>query len=458
MKENKINYDASLDAKMEERSKVEHLRDSSELVEVNNKKVSKISGYKFKILVRDKNPLEGNLTREELDLICRLYVSDGTNLSQREVSRYFPLYTFQEFKKILRAFNITKASSPFAPHMLEEKTTEELIQLSLQRKENDYLKKYELQKEKLHETRYRELLKDHSELKQGIANFKEFLSTLNIEVNLDIVKPEKDTDVAIVLYLSDMHIGAEVSNYSIYDNNFNKEEVQKRMRKIIEEILRNAQTIGATKLVICNLGDSLDGYNGQTTRAGHILPQNMNNKDQYKTFISSMLYLIGNFANSGVFNEIKYYCVEGGNHDGDVGFIANQALIASLNILNPEIEAVVFEKFLDYFTLFGNTFILTHGKDAKDMFKNMPLTINDKTENQLNEFIDYVGLSGKIHVIKGDLHQSATTYAKKFRYKSVGSFFGSSEWIHKNFGNTKAVLDYDVVTPNSIFESRILLN
>ena len=446
MEENVI-YDASQDAKMEERIQVEQIRTEG-----------KITSYKFKILVRDKPALEGELTRDEVDLMYRLYAADGTNLTQREVSRYFPLYTFQEFKKILRAFNITKASAPFAQHILEEKTTEELIQLSLQRKENDYLKKYELQKEKLHETRYRELLKEHHELKQGVANFKEFLSDLKIDFNLDIVKPTKDSDIAIVVYLSDMHIGAEVSDYSIYANPFNKEEVMRRMNLIIVELLRNAQTLGATKLIICNLGDSLDGYNGMTTRGGHPLPQNMNNKDQYKTFISSMLYLFSNCADSGIFNEIKYYCVEGGNHDGDVGFIANQALIASLNILNPEIDARVFEKFMDSFELFNNTFILTHGKDAKDMFKNMPLVINDKTENQINEFIEYKGISGNIHVIKGDLHQTATTYAKKFRYKSVGSFFGSSEWIHKNFGNTKAVVDYDIVTPNGIFESRILLN
>jgi hypothetical protein len=161
---------------------------------------------------------------------------------------------------------------------------------------------------------------------------------------------------------------------------------------------------------------------------------------------------------SAQFASIQYVCVEGGNHDGDVGFMANKSLEACLAVLNPEIEVRIFEQFIDYFILGNHTFILCHGKDAKDMFRNMPLTINDKIENQINEFIDYHGLIGDIHFIKGDLHQSATTYGKKFRYKSVGSFFGSSEWIHKNFGNTKAVLDYDVVFDDDIFESRLILN
>ena len=89
--------------------------------------------------------------------------------------------------------------------------------------------------------------------------------------------------------------------------------------------------------------------------------------------------------------------------------------------------------------------MLCHGKDQKDVFKGMPLTLNDKTENQINEYLDYIEVTKNVHFIKGDLHQSATTYGKRFRYKSVGSFFGSSEWIHKNFGNTKACCEFDVI-------------
>ena len=95
------------------------------------------------------------------------------------------------------------------------------------------------------------------------------------------------------------------------------------------------------------------------------------------------------------------------------------------------------------------------------MFKNLPLTINDKTENYINEFIDSRGITGgvkKTHFVKGDLHQSATTYAKRFRYKSVSSFFGSSQWIHMNFGNTPPAIDLDIISGDDIFESRLILN
>ena len=146
--------------------------------------------------------------------------------------------------------------------------------------------------------------------------------------------------------------------------------------------------------------------------------------------------------------------------DGDVGFMANKSLEACLMALNPEIEVSIFEQFIDYFVINNHYFVLSHGKDAKDMFRNLPLIINDKVENQINEYLDYndIYADRRVSFIKGDLHQTAATYAKRFRYKSVGSFFGSSEWIHKNFGNTKAVVDYDIMLDDDIFEGRILLN
>lgn len=144
--------------------------------------------------------------------------------------------------------------------------------------------------------------------------------------------------------------------------------------------------------------------------------------------------------------------------DGDFGFAANKALEGILNMINPNIEVTIFEKYIEHFRVDDHTFILCHGKDAKDVFKNMPLTLNDKTENQITEYLNYHSLRGSIHFIKGDLHQSATTYGKRFRYKSVASFFGSSEWIQKNMGNTLPAVDFDIINDDTILETRLLLH
>lgn len=91
------------------------------------------------------------------------------------------------------------------------------------------------------------------------------------------------------------------------------------------------------------------------------------------------------------------------------------------------------------------------------MFKNWPLVLNEKTENIINEFMDSNYIQEAI-VIKGDLHQSAVTYGKRFTYRSVGSLFGSSGWIMKNFGNTKAACDYMIMEDNKCYNGRIILN
>lgn len=452
-------YDASLDAEMEERSKVDLVRDDSESIKVGDKLIGKIKSYKYKVLVRNKPDVEGEFSREQMDLIYRLYSAEGSNLQQRHVSRYFPDITFSDFKRILRAFNITKSSSPLAPHVIEEKSLDELVELTMNSKEVDYLRKLEQDRVRLTEVKLKEMTKKYFELKNSISDFSEFLSGVDFKIEpikVSVNKTSKDN--TIIIYLSDMHIGADVSSYSIYDNQFDFDVAKQRLNDLVYEVISISKNSNINSVYVCNLGDSLDGYNAETTRGGHKLPQNMNNKDQYKNYIKLMLDFFATLSSSSQFNEIKYYCVEGGNHDGDFGFMVNKSLEACLSILNPNIETVIFEKFIDSFTIEDHSFLLCHGKDAKDMFRNMPLVINDKIENQINEYLDYYSIdSNNIHFIKGDLHQSATTYGKRFRYKSVGSFFGSSEWIHKNFGNTKPIIDYDLLINNKIYEGRLVL-
>ena len=40
-----------------------------------------------------------------------------------------------------------------------------------------------------------------------------------------------------MVYLSDMHIGAHVSNEGVYDNEYNEAEVNRRLGKVLEKYL-----------------------------------------------------------------------------------------------------------------------------------------------------------------------------------------------------------------------------
>lgn len=446
MEEKKV-YDSTVDETYEDKS--------MGISEVDDE--GKITGYRFEILIRNKKPLTGNFTREEMELIYRLYSSEGGNLTQRTVSRYFPLYTIQEFRKILRAFNITKASGPFPPHVLNERSTEDLLKLHIQSKENDFLVRFEQERMSLFQKKYAETLKEYTDLKAKVDNFSEFLGDIKVDLNIIQDVPEISSNKILVVYLSDMHIGADVSDYALYSNTFNKEVIQQRMQRVYNYITTTAVNYDIQQIHIINCGDSLDGFDQMTTRKGHLLPQNLNNKDQYKVFFSVMMDLFKNLSECGLFNNIKYTCVGTDNHSGDAGYLANKALEAGLTYMNPEIEVNIFDKIMDHITVGNHIFVIHHGKDSKNMFKNLPLYLNDKTENYINQYIDYNRLSGNISFIKGDLHQSSTGYGYKFRYKNVASFFGSSEWIQDNFGGAQAAVDFDILDGDSILETRLLL-
>lgn len=448
MSKKNVTVDLSSDEVFENKEKIEILRSED----------NQISGYNFVIQLRDKEPLQGDLTREEMELIYRLYSSEGANLTQRTVSRYFPIYTLAEFKKILRAFGITKANAPFAPHQLEEFSPEKLGELNIKAKESDYLRRFEQDRSKLFENKYKETLKTFANYKNSVAEFTDIISGFKIESNIVANVPEISNDKELMIYLSDMHIGAHVSHHSLYDNMYNEQVVHERMQKVYDHITTLAANYNITNINILNVGDSLDGMNAQTTRGGHALPQNLDNKDQFKVYFNVMLDLFKNLSQCGLFNKIRYFCVGSDNHSGDFGYITNKALEAALNQLNPNIETKIFDKIMDHFTVGNRTIIMHHGKDSRDMFRNMPLVINEKTENYINQYIIHHKITGKITFVKGDLHMSAKTYAKLFDYKSVGSFFGGSEWIHANFGINTPVVDIDIFDKDQALETRLELN
>ena len=424
------------------RSKVDIIRDEN----------GKITNYSFTIYVKDKSPITGTLTRDEMSLVYRLYSSYGSNITQREVSRFFPEFSLCDFKRILRTFNITKASAPFPQHFIEEHSKEELLDIQFREKENDFLRSYEAEKVRQLDGQLKKYMKENSDLKEQLNSFSSILDSIDLSKftwgNTELPTSKSDKDLFI--WLSDMHVGASVSNMSIYNNEYNREEFGNRLNKVYETVVNSE---GYDNIIVCNLGDSLDGYNGQTTRGGHGLPQNMNNKEQVKCFIEEMVNFFGKLASIPC-NHIKYYAVGESNHGGDFEYAAQLGLASILRY--ADVECKIFDTFIGTFEHKGQYYVLCHGKDNVDMFKNWPLVLNDRTENYINQYLDSIGVMHAT-VVKGDLHQSATTYGKRFKYKSVGSLFGSSDWIHKNFGYSVPCCDYTISNGSEVLDSRVVL-
>lgn len=427
----------------DERAETELVRDED----------GKIISYRFKVFRRDKTPVMGVLTRDEMNLIYRLYSYYGSSLTQRQVSRHFPDYSLVDFKRILRAFNITKASASFAPHVIEEHTQEELQEIQLREKENDFLKAIE--KNEVRDLKQlvikltQQNAKKFDEQKLVDLIKKTYKDYKELPVTVDCAKPEYPV---LIIWLSDLHIGAYNAKYSGYVQlpSYDKNEIKSRLAKIVQTFA--GQTYGTVYVV--NLGDSIDGFNKETTRGGHQLPEIMDNKEISEAFIECMMEFFATLTAKVKSNSFNYFCIGESNHGGDFEWV-NQKLLAAY-ITKYNVHSYISNYPIDNFVIGKHSFLYAHGKNAVDQSRSFPLTLNPQTELYFANYIAEMGIRNEhIYVVKGDLHNYAYTTGKQFDYISVGSMYGSSNYIVANFGHTRWSINYTVVKEDNILMGTI---
>ena len=397
-----------------------------------------IQYYTFQIFRKDNPTLEGKLDRKEMETIFRLYSIYGANLTQKIVSREFPNYTFIEFKRILRAFNIYKANSEFAPHQIEEKSEEELINLHNQNKENNVLRRIE--KDQLAEANklINKLAKENLELKKNTGDFH-FIE--DVEIKPYRISSKYDSNKNLVLHLSDIHVGACCNSGSLYINSWNEEELERRLDCIVDLIGDNFGTLNT--IVINMLGDYLDGMDNMTARRDHVMPQNMDNREQFNVFIRQMLGFIGQLSN--YCSNIIIYAVPEGNHGGTADYMAIKALEYAVGKKFPDVSFTVFERYYGYYQFNGHSYVIQHGKDGKFMNKAMPLNLNDQASVMIRDWLDMEGIDEQgIHIIKGDLHSNNLNSCRKFDYRNVLSLFGNSDYSMMNYPTNSYGISYDL--------------
>jgi hypothetical protein len=406
----------------------------------------RISAYQFNILVRGKPVLSGTLSREDLEKIHKLYSSQGADFTIAELVREFPTFSELDMQRVLRAFNITKSSSVLAPHQIAEMTAETATNYILRVKENIILKRVAVERNRYNEQKVKQLLVENVRLKESLQDIKSLLSeidTSNIQFPQPVINPEKQKQ-NLIFYLSDIHTGAFVNNEGVYDNVYSEKIISERLSYLLNCAYYYAPELKS--ITVFDLGDAIDGFNRTTTRASHnqYLPQNMSNREMIQTYIRVMVAFFIELSKINI--PIRFIGVGESNHGGDGEYAAKVALTPLLEKLN--VQTYIANRSIEHVNIDGTTFIFLHGKDTANQIKPFPLTLNDATENYFNEYIIRNNLSGNIVVVKGDLHQSATTYGKFFVYKSVASLFGASNWVHANFGKTEWGCDYSLLNGN----------
>lgn len=414
---------------------------------INRDEDGRIKNYSFTIYRKNDIPLIGILTRDELQLIYRLYTNYGSKLTQKEVTRFFPEYSLEDMKKILNTFNIYKSSSPFPQHMLEEYSNEELVQIQLRAKEQDLLKTIDAEQFRTLNSQVNQLTKQLIESN----NSKELIDSV-IKTYLDKDDPISLSDQLpkfkvvdgkhLILYLADLHTGAKVSPFSLYENQYNVNVIEKRLGNIVEYI-NNYLTFDTATVVL--LGDMLDGMDNSTARRDVKLPQNLDNYEQLEAFLEVMTTFLLNLRKITPDNNLSLYSVCDGNHSGAFEYAAIKALFYKMQY-KYQVPCNHFTKFLGHFSVGEHTFICTHGKDATVMKRPMPLYLDANTTQFIQQYIDTYKIDTKqIHFIKGDLHQSTLSSSINFDYRNVLSVFGSSDYAMLNYPVGKFGTSFDIV-------------
>jgi len=253
------------------------------------------------------------------------------------------------------------------------------------------------------------------------------------------IKPKSINQKAIFdrAVLTDVHVGMKVSDgHSLYDGAWNEEELFKRRDIFVNEIINNQKS---NKLLIHELGDFMDGYNGMTTRGGHELPQNMDNQKAFDVALSFKITLID--ALFQYYSKIEVVNICNDNHAGAFGYIVNSAFKAYIELKYKNVSVINQRKFIDHYIFDNRCFILTHGKDDKSLKFGFKPHLDAVQIEKIKNYIDEYKLHCyQIEFSKGDSHQLLfdLTSSTAFEYQNFGAFSPPSDWVKVNFKNTKS--------------------
>ena len=244
--------------------------------------------------------------------------------------------------------------------------------------------------------------------------------------------------------ISDVHIGMDPTNHgrALYDGlEWNRKVLFSRLEEIVKHVLENQKS---NVLHIVELGDFADGLNGQTTRGGHSLPQNMTNQECFDAGFSFKVALIENLAPH--FDQIYFRSINNDNHSGDFAYFINSAFKFYCDSAFPDkdrsgnrkVQVTNQLKFIDYEIVGKYCFVTTHGKDSQHMKGGFKPKLDPNQVNKILGYLDTMKLLNRGYEIifeKGDSHQYLfdSSTSDQFKYYNYPALSPSSDWVATNF-------------------------
>lgn len=237
--------------------------------------------------------------------------------------------------------------------------------------------------------------------------------------------------------ITDVHVGMDVNKdgFSLYDGEWNEIEILKSADTFVNEVCRHQKS---NVLLLHDLGDLMDGWDGYTTRGGHKLPQNMDNQKAYDVAVKFKISIIDALIEKYEFIECVNICND--NHGGAFTYVVNSAFKTYVELKYPNnVKVTNQRKFIDHYIVKNRCFILTHGKDDKSLKFGFKPKLDPVQIEKIKNYIDEYKLHQyKIEFSKGDSHQLLfdLTSSTSFEYQNFGAFSPPSDWVKTNFKNT----------------------
>ena len=237
------------------------------------------------------------------------------------------------------------------------------------------------------------------------------------------------------LVFTDVHVGMDASDKgrNMYDTEWNKTILFYRLTEMVNFTIAKQES---KVLYISDLGDFLDGFNGNTTRGGHSLPQNMSNQEAFDVGFMFKVRLLEALAPHYELIVMRNVCND--NHAGDFAYFVNQAVKSYINTQLKNVQIINQTSFIDWELVGNYCFVSTHGKDTHNLKHGFKAKIDPNQVNKIVGYLNQQQLLNKGYEIifeKGDSHlylfDSATSDV--FKYYNYPAFSPSSNWVATNF-------------------------
>tara|TARA_R110002074_G_scaffold93165_1_gene203569 strand:+ start:1470 stop:2693 length:1224 start_codon:yes stop_codon:yes gene_type:complete len=253
-------------------------------------------------------------------------------------------------------------------------------------------------------------------------------------VKIEKVERVNESDFDSLTY-TDLHIGMETNadNNSMYAVLWNRKEALKTADLLIRKTLENRRS---NTLIVDELGDLLDGFNAQTTRGGHHLPQNMTNKEAFDCAIEFKMRLLNGLV--PYYDEIVFNNICNDNHAGDFGYFVNKFFKDLSEQMYDNIKVVNHVKFINHYIVKDIAFVITHGKDDKALKFGFKPHLDTKSIEKIDQYCKHNKVYKNSDLVifkKGDSHQCLFDMASSddFYYYNYPASSPSSNWVQSNF-------------------------